>query len=302
VDEPHRSFGPANVGEPRVNVEEPVRLVQVQSAAGGTRLGLARDQGVVDLTGSASGAARSIIELIGASGDEPISAIVSELAAGRPATWTWAELDRPPGAHSYLGPPIDAPEIWGAGVTYERSRDAREAESEGFSRFYAMVYQAERPELFLKTAGMARVAGPNAAIAIRSDSNWTVPEPELALVIGRGGAIVGYTIGNDLSARDIEAENPLYLPQAKTFAGSCGLGPAIVLHGEDIDPHNWTIEMRITRDGGERFSGSVPVERMRRSFEELVRYLRLDNEIRPGTVLLTGTGRRATGRRRARTQ
>jgi 2-dehydro-3-deoxy-D-arabinonate dehydratase len=186
--------------------------------------------------------------------------------------------------------PIEAPEIWCAGVTYERSRDARLEEAETEARdVYSRVYVAERPELFLKDAAMRRTVGPGDAIRVRSDSSWSVPEPELGVVIGPGGEPLALTIGNDVSARDIEGENPLYLPQAKIYAGGCAIGPALVVPADWDAPR--AIRMRISyRDGAELFAGETSTARMRRSPRELVAWLLRDNPVPPGSVLLTGTG------------
>jgi 2-dehydro-3-deoxy-D-arabinonate dehydratase len=186
--------------------------------------------------------------------------------------------------------PIDPPEVWCAGVTYERSRDARIGES-AVKDVYALVYEAERPELFLKDAGCRRTVGPGEPIGIRSDSAWNVPEPEIGLVLGEGGSIVALTIGNDVSSREIEGANPLYLPQAKVYAGACALGPAVALlpEGEPCPPLE--LRMRILgREGDERFAGETSTARMRRPFAELVAWLLRDNPVPPGSVLLTGTG------------
>jgi 2-dehydro-3-deoxy-D-arabinonate dehydratase len=182
--------------------------------------------------------------------------------------------------------PIEPPEVWCAGVTYERSRDARLLESG--NDVYALVYDAERPELFLKDAGMQRTVGPGEAIGIRSDSAWTVPEPEIALVLGEGSTIAGVTIGNDVSSRDIEGANPLYLPQAKVYAGACALGPAMLV--PDLWDEPFAIRLRILDDGEVVFAGETSTARMRRSFHELVDWLLRDNPVPPGSVLLTGTG------------
>ena len=187
-----------------------------------------------------------------------------------------------------LLPPIEAPEVWAAGVTYERSRDARVEESEAAKDVYTRVYEADRPELFLKDAGGRRTVGPREPIAVRSDSEWSVPEPELALILGEKGA-VAVTIGNDVSSRDIEGANPLYLPQAKIYAGACALGPAVVVPDDWSRP--WEIEIRIlSPSGAVVWEGRTSTARMRRSFDELVEYLRRDNPVEPGSVLLTGTG------------
>jgi len=186
--------------------------------------------------------------------------------------------------------PIHAPEIWCAGVTYERSRDARLEEAQTEARdVYALVYDADRPELFLKDAQMRRTVGPGGPIRVRSDSSWTVPEPELGLVLGEGGEPVAVTIGNDVSSRDIEGANPLYIPQAKIFAGACALGPALAV------PDDWDapfpIRMRITdAAGAELFGGETSTARMKRSPRELAEWVVRDNPIPPGSVLLTGTG------------
>jgi len=183
--------------------------------------------------------------------------------------------------------PVDPPEVWCAGVTYKRSRDARIEESG--SDVYARVYAAERPELFLKDAGCRRTVGPGKPIGVRSDSSWNVPESEIGLVLGERGAILGYTIGNDVSSRDIEGANPLYLPQAKVFAGACAIGPA-VLATDEPDPV-FEIELRILdATGAELFHGTTSTARMKRSFTDLAIWLVRDNPVPVGSVLLTGTG------------
>ncbi len=185
--------------------------------------------------------------------------------------------------------PLDPPEVWAAGVTYDRSRQARIEESRLADDVYSRVYDAVRPELFLKDAACRRTVGPGATIGVRSDGRWTVPEPELALVIGRGGRIVGATAANDVTARDIEAENPLYLPQAKILAGACAIGPAVLT--SDEWPESFAISCRILdRDGANVWAGETSTGSMRRTFEELVAWLVRDNPVPPGSVLLTGTG------------
>jgi 2-dehydro-3-deoxy-D-arabinonate dehydratase len=162
------------------------------------------------------------------------------------------------------------------------------AESEGGGDFYAKVYVADRPELFFK-ATPRRVVGPNAPVRIRTDSNWNVPEPELAAVIAANGRIVGYTIGNDMSSRSIEGENPLYLPQAKVYTGSCALGPWIV-PAESIDPQNLGITMKITRGDSVAFEGETSTARMKRTVHDLADWLFRENDFPGGVILLTGTG------------
>jgi 2-dehydro-3-deoxy-D-arabinonate dehydratase len=185
--------------------------------------------------------------------------------------------------------PIGAQEVWAAGVTYERSREARvEESSDAGGSFYDRVYDADRPELFLK-ATPHRVAGPDATVRIRSDSQWNVPEPELTLAVNSAGTIFGYTIGNDMSSRDIEGENPLYLPQAKTYAGSAALGPRLVVSAE-LPPRNTSISMEIERAGQLVFAGATEISRIRRPLPSLVEWLFRDNEFPDGCYLMTGTG------------
>ncbi len=185
--------------------------------------------------------------------------------------------------------PVEQQEVWAAGVTYKRSREARERESVGAARFYDLVYNAERPELFFK-ATAARVVGPGAAVRVRRDSRWSVPEPEVALVISPALRIVGYTIGNDMSARDIEGENPLYLPQAKVYDHSCSLGPAITLADAMPPLDQVGIRLAIEQRGSVVFEGSTSLGAMKRSFEDLVAWLGRDNSFPGGAILLTGTG------------
>jgi 2-dehydro-3-deoxy-D-arabinonate dehydratase len=185
--------------------------------------------------------------------------------------------------------PLVPPETWAAGVTYERSRDARVDESRVEARdVYSLVYDAERPELFLKDARGRRTVGPGAAVGVRADAAWTVPEPELALVLDERGELLGATIGNDVTARDVEGANPLYLPQAKLFAGACALGPAILVPDDWSQP--FEIELKLLADEGVVYEAATSTARMRRSFEELASWLIRDNPVPPGSVLLTGTG------------
>ena len=195
----------------------------------------------------------------------------------------------PPAANEILAP-IGTQEVWAAGVTYYRSRSARIEESKdaGGGTFYDRVYSAERPELFFK-ATARRVVGPGANVRIRTDATWSVPEPELTLVINPRAEIVGYTIGNDMSSRDIEGENPLYLPQAKVYDGSCALGPCILLADVPL-PKTTTIAITITRRGEVAFTGSTSIAEIKREFTELVSYLFRDNTFPSGACLMTGTG------------
>jgi 2-dehydro-3-deoxy-D-arabinonate dehydratase len=185
--------------------------------------------------------------------------------------------------------PIDRQEVWAAGVTYKRSQEARERESVGAGRFYDLVYSASRPELFFK-ATPERVVGPGARVRIRADSRWSVPEPELALVLSPRMELVGYTIGNDMSARDIEGENPLYLPQAKVYHHSCALGPVITLTDAMPPLGQVTVRMIIERRGSKVFEGSTSLSQMARSCDDLIQWLARENSFPHGAVLLTGTG------------
>lgn len=186
--------------------------------------------------------------------------------------------------------PVGTQEVWAAGVTYFRSRSARMEESKdaGGGTFYDRVYEAARPELFFKSSAW-RVRGPHAPIRIRADAKWNVPEPELALYVNGRGKIIGYTIGNDVSSRDIEGENPLYLPQAKVYDGSCALGPGVYVTNDPL-PASTTISLRITRGKSIAFQGDTTLAQMRRKPEELVEYLYRETSYPTGCVLLTGTG------------
>lgn len=185
--------------------------------------------------------------------------------------------------------PIDQQEVWAAGVTYKRSQTARMEESEAAASCYDRVYVADRPEIFFK-ATPQRVVGPGEAIRIRKDATWNVPEPELTLVISSAMKLVGFTAGNDMSSRDIEGENPLYLPQAKTYDQCCGLGPSITLASAMPDANQIGIKLRVIRSGETVFDDSTSTSEMARSFEHLMGYLGRDNTFPNGVYLLTGTG------------
>jgi 2-dehydro-3-deoxy-D-arabinonate dehydratase len=210
---------------------------------------------------------------------------------GDPARWLHEQLAHgtPILRPAQLLAPIESQEVWAAGVTYLRSRNARMDESKdaGGGTFYDRVYDAPRPEIFFK-ATPHRVVGPGAAVRIRGDSQWNVPEPEVTLAINREGRIFGYTIGNDMSSRDIEGENPLYLPQAKVYDACCALGPGLVVRAPL--PRETSIELEITRAGQIVCSGATSIAQMKRGFEELAGYLFRDNTFPNGTYLLTGTG------------
>ena len=205
----------------------------------------------------------------------------SIIAAGSPV-----DLTAPPN----LEAPIENQEVWAAGVTYFRSRSARIEESKdaGGGDFYDRVYAAERPELFFKAVAH-KVAGPNSEVRIRRDATWSVPEPELALLVNPRGQIIGYTIGNDMSSRDIEGTNPLYLPQAKVYDRSCALGPGILIQLQPMPPST-QIQMEILRSGSTEFSASVALTELKREPATLVEYLFRDQSFPHGCFLLTGTG------------
>jgi 2-dehydro-3-deoxy-D-arabinonate dehydratase len=185
--------------------------------------------------------------------------------------------------------PIDQQEVWAAGVTYKRSQVARMEESKSGASHYDKVYTADRPELFFK-ATPSRVSGPGESVRVRFDSRWSVPEPELALVISDKERLVGFTIGNDMSARDIEGENPLYLPQAKLYRQSCALGPCILIPEAPLDRAKTRITLVVQRKGKEAFRGSTDLGQMVRTFDDLVAWLCRENAFPGGAFLLTGTG------------
>jgi 2-dehydro-3-deoxy-D-arabinonate dehydratase len=254
-----------------------MQLCMAQLESGESRVGVVAD-GYVRFLNLQSGGFRTLSDVLHA--DRPASVARSLVDE---------EAPRVSLANLTLLPPVDRQEIWAAGVTYKRSQEARERESVGAARFYDLVYSAERPELFFK-ATAERAVGAGARVRVRRDSKWSVPEPELALVISPRLDIVGYTIGNDMSARDIEGENPLYLPQAKVYDGSCALGPVVTL-AEALPPRDKVaIQLTIERRGAKVFEGSTSVAQMARSFEDLVTWLGKDNRFRHGVVLLTGTG------------
>ena len=191
--------------------------------------------------------------------------------------------------HVQLLPPIDRQEVWAAGVTYRRSQTARMEESPAAASCYDRVYSAHRPELFFK-ATAHRVVGPGAPVRVRADSKWTVPEPEIALVLSSHLTLSGFTIGNDMSARDIEGENPLYLPQAKIYDGCCALGPCVTLAGKMPPRETIGIELVIRRGEETVFHGKTDGSQMARNFGELIGWLGRDNSFPHGVFLLTGTG------------
>lgn len=213
--------------------------------------------------------------------DDPLALARTALAGASPA-------DAP--AAGSLAAPIQSQEVWAAGVTYYRSRTARMEESKaaGGGSFYDKVYEADRPELFFKSTPH-RVAGPGGAVRIRADSRWNVPEPELTLAIGRNGRIFGFTIGNDMSSRDIEGENPLYLPQAKVYDRSAALGPCLVI-SDSLPGPDTEIALEICRGGAPLFAGRTTVGQIKRPLASLADWLFRENVYPHGCYLMTGTG------------
>jgi len=210
--------------------------------------------------------------------------------ASDPCAWLRARLEAglAPGMAGEFAPPLGGQEVWAAGVTYFRSREARMEESEREADVYDRVYDAERPELFFK-ATPHRVVGHGAEVRIRADSPWNVPEAELTLAVNREGRIFGYTIGNDMSSRSIEGANPLYLPQAKIYDGGCALGPCLLVTDEPL-AQSTRIALRIVRRGTDVYRGAAPLSQMRRTPEELVSFLYRECSFPNGCYLLTGTG------------
>jgi 2-dehydro-3-deoxy-D-arabinonate dehydratase len=262
-----------------------MHLCRFSDAQGVARLGLVREGALYDVS-ERWPTLSAFLAWSAGRGD-----LAAELANLAGATLV-AQFD-PQGGAGELGgqallKPTDDQEVWAAGVTYERSRIAREEESAG-SGIYERVYSAARPELFFK-ATPSRTVGPGEPVAIRVDASWNVPEPELGLVINQQLELIGFTVGNDMSSRDIEGENPLYLPQAKLYGRCCALGPLIALRDGIGDPTNLPIKMDILRGGASVFAGESNTRRIVRSYADLIDYLGRDNLFPDGVVLLTGTG------------
>jgi 2-dehydro-3-deoxy-D-arabinonate dehydratase len=210
--------------------------------------------------------------------------VAEQLAQARQAALAEWPLDQ-----VRLLTPVESQEVWAAGVTYLRSKQARMEESDFSARAYDHVYEAARPEIFFKSVP-EKVVSPGEPVGIRRDARWNVPEPELTLVINSSGSLVGFTIGNDMSSRDIEGENLLYLPQAKIYTGSCAIGPWVVVGASEADVRQWTIELEIRRAGAVVFAGETGVDRIKRAFGELVDYLFRSQAFPRGAMLLTGAG------------
>lgn len=259
----------------------------------GKRTGVVLDGEVADITSLGAGIS-SVLDLIQRGGSSAgMERIARRLLTGKHRRVAWSDLDRPPSPRrAHLVAPLDPPEVWGAGITYRRSK---EYYTEHLDRpdqsksIYDRVYTSERPELFFK-ATASRTVGPNAAIGVRGDSALTAVEAELAVVVGPGGKIVGYTAGNDCSAWDIERENPLYLAQSKIFGRCFAMGPVLVTAAELADPHVLEISCTISRSGKPIYQARANTREMKRPSHELVDWLCRYNPIPAGTVLSTGTG------------
>ena len=240
------------------------------------RVGLTLDdQFLLDLSGVGVG---SLTELLEA---EDLPGTLKRLAAGPARRVAISDV--------CFASPVEQQEVWAVGVTYLRSKSARMEESEFSASAYDRVYDAPRPELFFKSQGY-KVVGAGGAVGIRADAKWNVPEPELTLVFNSRAQLVGYTVGNDMSSRDIEGENLLYLPQAKTYRASCALGPFIRVGVSEEEARTWSIQLEILRAEAAVFSGETQVSNIKRSFDELAGWLHRSQEFRHGVALLTGTG------------
>jgi 2-dehydro-3-deoxy-D-arabinonate dehydratase len=270
-----------------------VKLVQFWRPNVGYRVGLVRNENVIDITMPDVGL-KSTNDFIenAAAGGLSLGEFVDRVLNAQPrAAYAWSELDAPRDLYApHLALPLLPPEVWGAGVTYEQSIESRAAEvKEAVESNDEDANTQPRPELFFKGT-VTRCVGPNQPIGIRRDSHFTVPEPELALVLGHRGEIIAYTAANDVSARDIARANPLYLPQSKVFRGACALGPSLVTPDELPDPYAVPISLRIFRGGQLLFQDSTDTGRLKRRFDELLEYLLCDNPLPGASVLCTGTG------------
>ena len=253
-----------------------MKLCRFKNAEGEVRVGLAIDESTIaDLS---AGNVESITSLLEDShGTQRISELVRQ------------DLPKVLVRDVKLLTPVEGQEVWAAGVTYLRSKHARMEESDFSANAYDLVYDADRPEIFLKSLP-EKVVGPGEAVGIRADATWNVPEPELALAINSRGEIAGYTIGNDMSSRDIEGENLLYLPQAKVYDQSCAVGPWLVLGASETEARDWKIGVEISRKSEIVFSGETSIDNIKRTFDELVEYLCRSQTFPKGAMLLTGTG------------
>jgi 2-dehydro-3-deoxy-D-arabinonate dehydratase len=251
-----------------------MKLCRFETSKGKTRIGLITDE-------------RTLLDLSSA-GIANLNSLF-EASATELANLAKQSLPQHSLADVRLLTPVERQEVWAVGVTYLRSKKARMEESDFSATAYDRVYDAARPELFFKSLP-AKVVGPGEPVGIRSDAKWSVPEPELAFVINSRGNIVGFTIGNDMSSRDIEGENLLYLPQAKIYEKSCAIGPVVVVGANEAEARTWTIHLAIERNGARVFQGETCVSQIKRNFGELVEYLLRSQKFPNGAILLTGTG------------
>ena len=268
-----------------------MRICRFHLPGKGARLGAIVAEDVYDLTASGRPELGSLETLLRACDENagPLGDWLGSCLEEFPRAGSFADLNRPPDpGRAHLLKPLDTQEVWAAGVTYQRSRVAREDESGG-SGIYDRVYDAPRPELFFK-ATPSRTVGPFEAVRIRADAHWNVPEAELALVLSPQLKLIGYTVGNDMSSRDIEGENPLYLPQAKIHAACCAVGPCITLADEFETGQPAGIACTIRRGGAVVFRGESSTGLIKRPLAELIAYLGRDNIFPTGVALLTGTG------------
>ncbi len=255
-----------------------MKLAKVRLADGSVRVASVEDQAVKLLDLSRSSTIRCLADILREDDPVALARLLIDEAAG----------PLPAGAVRFLAP-IDSQEVWAAGVTYKRSQIARMEESESGASHYDKVYTAPRPEIFYK-GNARRTSGPGEPVRVRADSRWTVPEPEFTLVVSPKGKLVGYTVGNDMSARDIEGENPLYLPQAKVYNQCCALGPCILLADQPLDRDSTKVILTIHRAGREAFKGETHIGMIVRGWDELIGWLIRENDIPDGAFLLTGTG------------
>ncbi len=251
------------------------KLCRFQQARGPVRVGILKASSVLDLSALGVESLTSLLEGKG------IVARLKKLCRLKPPCVSLRKV-------RFLTP-VEGQVVWAAGVTYFRSKTARMEESDISASAYDLVYDAKRPELFMKSLS-ENVVHPGDPVGIRKDARWNVPEPELSLVMNSKGDIVGYTVGNDMSSRDIEGENLLYLPQAKLYHRACTVGPCIVVGPSEKEVRSWTIRLQIRRKGREVFGGSTKVNQIKRSFKELAGYLYRSQKFPNGAVLLTGTG------------
>lgn len=252
-----------------------MRLCRFRTAEHASRIGLLEETGVVDLAAAGVGSLTELLE------DARLPERLLELSR--------RHVPRVPLAEARLLSPVEGQEVWAAGVTYLRSKSARMEESDFSARAYDHVYEAPRPEIFFKSMP-GKVSGPGEEVGIRADAKWNVPEPELALVLNSRGVVVGYTVGNDMSSRDIEGENLLYLQQAKIYERSCAIGPCFVVGVTEEEVRRWTVRLEIRRSGELVFAGDTEIARIKRGFAELAEWLFRSQRFPQGAILLTGTG------------